>query len=138
MLAVQASEFRPAQDCCRPSERRRRSPLNDDRAGDDQTEEQRQQDGRYEPLPQIEFLDVGHADRLVVAGAQALSHRQMPRTNGDQDSRLSFCDDVEGIRSGTGDGLRRRRSEASRSVLMTRLCVPFIAKSTAFAVQSLI
>ena len=104
----------------------------------DQTEEKRHQDGSYEPLAQIEFPDVGHADRLVVAGAQALSHRRMPRTNGDQGTRLSFGDDVERIRSGTGDGLRRRRSEASRSVLMTRLCVPFIAKSTAFAVQSLI
>ena len=72
--------------------------MNDDCAGDDQTEEQRQQDGRHEPLPQIESLDVGHADRLVVAGARALSHRRMPSTNGDQGSRLSFPDEVEGIR----------------------------------------
>ena len=58
--------------------------MNDDRCSDDQTEENWQQDGRYEQLPQIEFLDVGHADRLVVARARALCHRQMPNTNGDQ------------------------------------------------------
>jgi len=34
-------------------------------------------DSRYELSRRSNFLDVGHADRLVVAGAQALSHRQM-------------------------------------------------------------
>jgi hypothetical protein len=62
----------------------------------------------------------------------------MPSTYGDQGSRLSFCDEVEGIRLGMGDSPRQRQPEASRSMLMTRLCAPFIAKSTAFAVQSLI
>lgn len=83
---------------CRPSERPR-SPLNDNRNSDNQAEEHREQYGWHEPLPQIELLDAGHVDRLVVAGAQALSHRQMPCMNGDRYTRLPFRGDVEGKRN---------------------------------------
>src|SRR5689334_1427421 len=67
-----AADRDPARCRCPSMGRRWRSPLDDDRASDDQTEQQRQQDWRYEPLPQIKPLGVGHVDRRVEAGAQAL------------------------------------------------------------------